>query len=347
MRFYTKQHKAYCGIDLHARTMYLCILNQDGEIMLHRNMKASPEALLKAVAPYRDDLVIAVECVFTWYWLADLCAREGIPFVLGHALYMKAIHGGKAKNDKIDAHKIAVLLRGGMLPQAYVYPATMRATRDLLRRRMHLVRKRAELLAHVQNTHSQYNLAALSKNIAYQANRDGLVERFAEPAVQKTIEIDLALIAYDDQLLNDVELYIVKTAKQHDPQTFYRLQSVPGIGKILSLVLLYEIHDIRRFPRVQDFASYCRLVKCAKESAGKRYGTAGAKIGNAYLKWAFSEAAVLFLRDNPAGQKYLARLENQHGPGKALSVLAHKLGRAVYYMLRRQTAFDLQKFCQR
>jgi transposase len=347
MRFYTKQHKAYCGIDLHARTMYLCILNQDGEIMLHRNMKASPEALLKAVAPYRDDLVIAVECVFTWYWLADLCAREGIPFVLGHALYMKAIHGGKAKNDKIDAHKIAVLLRGGMLPQAYVYPATMRATRDLLRRRMHLVRKRAELLAHVQNTHSQYNLAALSKNIAYQANRDGLVERFAEPAVQKTIEIDLALIAYYDQLLNDVELYIVKTAKQHDPQTFYRLQSVPGIGKILSLVLLYEIHDIRRFPRVQDFASYCRLVKCAKESAGKRYGTAGAKIGNAYLKWAFSEAAVLFLRDNPAGQKYLARLENQHGPGKALSVLAHKLGRAVYYMLRRQTAFDLQKFCQR
>jgi hypothetical protein len=123
MRFYTKQHKAYCGIDLHARSMYLCILNQAGEIMLHRNMKASPEALLKTIAPYRDDLVIAVECVFTWYWLADLCAREGIPFVLGHALYMKAIHGGKAKNDKIDSQKIAVLLRGGMLPQAYVYPA--------------------------------------------------------------------------------------------------------------------------------------------------------------------------------------------------------------------------------
>jgi transposase len=143
MRFYTKPHQFSCGIDLHARTMYLGILNQDGEIVLHRNMKAAPEPFLRAVAPYRDGLVVAVECLFTWYWLAALCAQEGIPFVLGHALYMKAIHGGKAKNDKIDAQKIAVLLRGGMLPQAYVYPSEMRATRDLLRRRIHFMRQRA------------------------------------------------------------------------------------------------------------------------------------------------------------------------------------------------------------
>ena len=246
--------------------------------------------------------------MFTWYWLADLCADHGIPFVLGHALYMKAIHGGKAKNDKIDAHKIAVLLRGGMLPQAYVYPAEMRATRDLLRRRMHLARKRGELLAHVQNTNSQYNLPAIGKKIAYKANRDGVAERFADPAVQKSIEVDLALITYYDELLRDVELTIVKTAKHHDAQTLYLLQTVPGIGKILSLVLLYEIHDIERFPRVQDFASYCRLVKCARESAGKRSGTSGAKIGNAHLKWAFSEAAVLFLRDNPAASEIAAQI---------------------------------------
>ena len=138
----------------------------------------------------------------------------------------------------------------------------------------------------------------------------------------------------------------MQTAKQHDAQTLYRLQSVPGIGKILSLVLLYEIHDSTRFPRVQDFVSYCRLVKCAKESAGKRYGTSGTKIGNAYLKWAFSEAAVLFLRNNPAGQKYLARLEKKHGKGKALTVLAHKLARAVYYMLKRRVVFDLDTFLQ-
>ena len=346
MRFYTKQHPFYCGIDLHALTMYVCILDQAGETLLHRNMTATPEALLKAIAPYRNQIVLAAECMFTWYWLADLCAREGIPFVLGHALYMKAIHGGKAKNDKIDAQKIAVLLRGGMLPQAYVYPAHMRATRDLLRRRMHLAHKRAELLAHVQNTNSQYNLPAIGKKIAYKANRDGVAERFADPAVQKSIEVDLALISSYDELLGDVERTIVTTAKHHDANTLYLLQTVPGIGKILSLVLLYEIHDIHRFPRVQDFVSYCRLVKCAKESAGKRLGTSGSKIGNAHLKWAFSEAAVLFLRDHPAAQKYLARLEKKHDTGKALTVLAHKLARAVYHMLQRQVAFDREKFFQ-
>jgi transposase len=344
MRFYTKQHKAYCGIDLHARSMYMCILSQDGEILLHRNMKTSPEMFLKAIAPYREDLVVCVECIFTWYWLADLCAREGIPFVLGHALYMKAIHGGKAKNDKLDAQKIAVLLRGGMLPQAYVYPAAMRATRDLLRRRTHLMRKRAELLTHIQQTNSQYNLPEIGKKIAYKANRDGVAERFPDPAVQKSIEVDLALIGHYDQLLRDVELSILKTAKQHNAQTLYLLRTVPGIGEILSLVLLYEIHDITRFPRVQDFLSYCRLVKCTKESAGKRYGTSGTKIGNAHLKWAFSEAAVLFLRANPAGQKYLTKLEKKHGSGKALTLLGQKLGRTVYYMLQRQTAFDMDKF---
>jgi transposase len=257
---------------------------------------------------------------------------------------MKAIHGGKAKNDKIDSQKIAVLLRGGMLPQACVYPAEMRATRDLLRRRTHLMRKRAELLAHVQNTNSQDNLPEIGKKIAYKANRGGVAERFADPAVQKNIEVDLALVTYYDQLLTDLELSIVTAAKHHDANTLYLLQTVPGIGKILSLVLLYEIHDIERFPRVQDFVSYCRLVKCAKESAGKRLGTAGKKIGNAHLKWAFSEAAALFLRNNPAGQKYLARLEKKHDKGKALSILAHQLARAVYYMLKRHTAFDMEKF---
>ena len=206
MRFYTHQHPFYCGIDLHARSMYVCIVNHEGEMLLHRNRKAAPEPFLKAVAPYRDRLVVAVECIFTWYGLADLCAAEGIAFVLGHALSMKAIHGGKAKNDKIDAQKIAALLRGGLLPQAYVYPAAMRATRDLLRRRTHLRRQRAELLAHVQNTNSQYNLPEMGKKIAYQANREGVAERLAEAAVPKTLAVDLALITSDDTLRKDLEL---------------------------------------------------------------------------------------------------------------------------------------------
>jgi transposase len=233
-----------------------------------------------------------------------------------------------------------------MLPQAYVYPAVMRATRDLLRRRLHLTRKRAELLTHVQQTNWQYNLPELGQKIAYKANRHGVAARFPDPAGHKRVEVDLALIDFYDQLRRDVELTIVQTAKPQDAQTLYRLQSVPGIGKILSLVRLYEMHDLTRFPRVQDVVSYCRLVKCAKESAGQRYGTSGTKIGHAYLTWAFSEAAVLFLRNKPAGQKYLARLEKTHGKGKALTVLAPKLARAVYYLLKRDVVFDLDIFLQ-
>jgi transposase len=220
----------------------------------------------------------------------------------------------------------------------------MRATRDLLRRRMHLMHKRAELLSHIQNTNHQYNLPEIGKKIAYKANREGVAERFVDTAVQKSIEVDLALIDHYDKLLSDIELYIVNTAKQHDVNAFYRLRSVPGIGKILALVILYEVQDIGRFPRVQDFVSYCRLVKCTKESAGKKYGTSGKKIGNAYLKWAFSEVAVLFLRNNPEGQKYLARLEKKHSKGKALTILAHRLARTVYHLLRREQAFDMNKF---
>ncbi len=344
MRFYNRQHRHYCGIDLHVKTMYVCMLDATGQVLVHRNVPSTPEAFLEVVGPYRDDLVVAAECMFTWYWLADLCAAEGIRFVLGHALAMKAIHGGKAKNDKIDSHKIAVLLRGGMLPQAYVYPAAMRSTRDLIRRRLHLVRKRGQLLAHIQNTRAQYNLPAFGRKLAYKANRAGVVEHFGDPSVQKSIEVDLALIDHYDALVTDLELTIVREAKRHDADAFHRLRSVPGIGKVLALTILYEIQDITRFDRVQEFASYARLIKCTKESGGKKLGTGGAKMGNVHLKWAFSEAAVTFLRHNRAGKQLLTRLEKTHGKGKALSILAHKIGRAVYYMLSRGTVFSMEKF---
>jgi len=344
MRFYTQQHKFYCGIDLHARSMYLCILDQDGNILLHKNIHAQPDPFLKAVEPYREDLVVSVECMFSWYWLADLCAEHRIAFVLGHALYMKAIHGAKVKNDKIDARKIAALLRAGMIPQAYVYPAPMRAARDLLRRRNYLMRKRADLLSHIQNTNSQCNLPEFGKKIAYKIHRESVAGQFTDPVVRRSVETDLELVDHLDRILWNLESYIRQVATGHDPNALLLLKTIYGVGPILSLVILYEIHDIRRFPRVQDFVSYCRLVKPPRESAGKRHGTSNKKIGNAHLKWAFSEAAVLFLRGNPEGMKYKKRLEKKHGKSKALSILAHKLGRATYYILKRQKAFDMNKF---
>jgi hypothetical protein len=141
-----------------------------------------------------------------------------------------------------------------------------------------------------------------------------------------------------------MELTIVQTAKPPEAQTLYRRPSVPGLGKMLSVVWLYEMHDITRFLRVQEVVAYGRLVTCAKAAAGKRCGTSGAKVGQAYLQWAFSDAAVLVLRHNPAGPQDLARLERTHGKGKAVTVLAHQLARAVDDRLKRDTGFDLPKF---
>ena len=342
MRFYQGQHQFYCGIDLHARSMYLCILDQAGAIVLHKNLSTSPESFLQAVAPFRDGLVVAAECMFAWYWLADLCQAESIPFVLGHALYMKAIHGGKTKNDKIDSFKIATLLRGGTLAQAYVYPKGMRETRDLLRRRSFLVRQRALLIAHIQNEASQYNLPAFAKKLTYAANREELqvAEHFPDPSVRRSVQADLALIDAFDQQIGAVELYLEHHAKIDDGNTYHRLRSIPGVGKILALILLYEIHDISRFADVGKFLSYARLVRGSHESNGKKKGAPGKKIGNAHLKWAFGEAACLLVRHSERGKAWLKRKEKKHGKAKALAILGAKLGRTVYHLWRKREVFD-------
>jgi transposase len=345
MRFYKEQHAFYCGVDLHAKTMHICLVNQAGEVLVHRNLPTHPDRFLAAVAPYhKQDLVVGVECMFTWYWLGDLCAAQKIPFVLGHALYMKAIHGGKTKNDRVDSEKIAMLLRGGMLPQGYVYPHKMRATRDLLRRRMYLVHHRAEALAHIENTRTQYNRPAFEKRLSYAANRTDVAAHFDEPSVRRSVEVDLALIDHFDEQIRALELYLEKAAKFHDPRSFYLLRSTPGIGKILALTMLYEIHDVRRFSRVGRFLSYARLVKCPHESSGKRCGAGGRKIGNAHLKWAFSEAACLMLRSCPPVKAWMQRQEKKRGKRVALSILEAKIGRAVYHLWRKQVPFDVQRF---
>ena len=152
MNFYNNIHPYYCGIDLHSRSLYVCIIAQDGKTCLHKEIPANPEKLIELLTPYIGQVVIGVECMHCWYWIADFCEKHAIDFILGHALYMKAIHGGKAKNDRIDSFKIATLIRGGNFPIAFVYPKEKRATRDLLRRRMKIVRHGAHLKAHVVNT---------------------------------------------------------------------------------------------------------------------------------------------------------------------------------------------------
>jgi len=150
---------------LHARILYVCIIDQDGTTCLHKEISADPIKLHKLLEPYLGSVVVGVECMHCWYWVSDFCEEMGIDFILGHALYMKVIHGGTSKNDRINSYKITKLICGGNFPLAYVYPKEMRATRELLRRRMKIVRHGADLKAHVSNTISQYNLPPTSVNL--------------------------------------------------------------------------------------------------------------------------------------------------------------------------------------
>jgi transposase len=345
MRLYTQQHQYYCGIDLHARSLYVHVLDAAGRTRLAQDLPASPAAVLDALAPFRDGLVVGAECMFAWYWLADLCDREGIPFVLGHALAMKAVHGGKSKNDRLDAATIAGLLKGGFFPLAYVYPRDKRETRDLLRRRSVFVRQRAQVIAHIQNTNSQYNLPAFDKKLTYKGNRSAAIaDRFEHPSTRLSVSADLALVENYDTQIAALESHLVKSAKVDDPATFGFLRTVPGIGPILGLVMLYEVDAIRRFPEVGNFLSYSRLVPGRHESAGKVKGVGCRKLGNAHLKWAFSEAASLMLRSFPAAKSWMQRQAKKRGAKKAHAILEAKVGRAVYHLWRKQTVFDAKKF---
>src|SRR5262249_3559906 len=196
MRFYDRQHRFYGGLDLHTRTMHLCILDAAAAVVFDKNLPCRPDAFLDAVAPFRTDLVVGAECMFGWYWLSDRCQDEHISSLMRHALYMKAIHRGKAKNDRTDAGKIARLLKGGAFPLAYVYPRGMRETRDLLRRRNFLVRQRTGLFTHLQILNAQYNLPPFPKKLSFAANRAELdiAQRFGDQSVQKNAAADLALI---------------------------------------------------------------------------------------------------------------------------------------------------------
>lgn len=341
MRFFTVAHRFYCGVDLHANAMYLCVLNEAGGIVLHKNYPAEPESFRCAIEPYREGLVVGAECTYSWYWLADICREDGIAFILGHALYMKSIHGAKTKNDKVDSEKIARLMRGGMFPLAYVYPEEMRATRDLLRRRLFFVQKRSELMAHVQMTHHQYNLPAPSKSLVFKANREELELTFKDASTNRMLESDLRMIEHYSEEIRKLEWYIPKTARQDGDNALLLslLKTIDGVGDVLSLTFLYEIHDVLRFPSQQHFCSYARLVKPKKTSNGKTAGGGGGKIGNHHLKWAFSEATVLMLAKSEEARKYYQRLMKKGSKAKAMNTMAHRLGKAVYFMLLRKEAF--------
>jgi transposase len=344
MKYYKTTTEFNCGIDLHTKQMYICIMDQEGNILVHKNIRGNDFSFfLKLVAPYRHDLTVVCECCYNWYWLADACSDAGIEFVLGHALYLKHIHGGKNKNDKIDSQKLAHLLRTNLIPQSYVYPKERRPMRGLLRQRMSYVWERATLLGHLQMNQQSEGLDPVSKG---GHNRDVWEERilsqYTDPLHRLAVKCDMELIRSYDRRIEIMDQRLAELARRVHGRDFALIKTVPGIGRVLSLTLLFEIDTITHFPSVKDFCSYSRLVKGSVASAGKVKGLCGGKMGNPYLRWAFGQAAVLCKRNHPLLTPYAEMLVSRHGKFKGNAILANKLGRAVYFMLQKGTAFDAE-----
>jgi len=180
--------------------------------------------------------------------------------------------------------------------------------------------------------------------MTYKGNRTAAIaERFPHPSTQLSAASDLELITHYDTQIAALELHLTRSAKVDDPVTFGFLRTIPGIGPILGLTMLYEIDKITRFPEVGNFLSYARLVRGEHESAGKK-SSGKATVGNAHLKWAFSEAACLMVRSVPAVKGWLARREKKSGKKKALAILEAKIGRAVYHLWKKQVPFDAKRF---
>ena len=345
MRFYTPHTLFYCGVDLHARNMYICIIDDKKKILLHRKLQNQDTHLfLRILKPYKGNIVVAAESSYAWYWLADFCSDNHIEFILGHAFYMKAIHGSKTKNDKIDSHKIALLTQSGMFPISYVYPKSKRTIRDLLRRRLYLAQQRSDMFCHVQLLNSQVNNPILGRLSRSNYKNKQIPSRFHDTHILKSINADLSLLNFYDSVIRDLEIYILKHTRKFYRKELDIMQTIHGIGNAISLTILYEIDTIGRFQRPQEFISYARLIKCSHESAGKKYSGSNKKIGNPYLKRAFSEAAVFVIKFNPEIDTYFKKIANKKGKAKAYAIIARKLALAIFYMLKRGTVFNKKRF---
>jgi len=345
MRLATVNKKYYCGIDLHAKNITVCVLNKSGKIILHKEIPSDMELLISLLKRYLKDIAIACESTFNWYWLGDGCREHKIPFYLGHALYMKHIHGGKIKNDWVDSKKIADLLRVNMLPLAYDYPEKMRTTRDLLRRRRRLIGFRTSLYQHVKMYMYQQGFNQFPTQATHTKKmRRELISQLENPDAVMTIDTDLELVDKLDRLIMDIENQVKKQAKDHDRKSLRLLQTIDGVGDMLSLSVLYETHQINRFKTAQQYSSYSRVVLIDWSSAGKSYRGKNKKIGNPHLRWTFGQIACLTLKYYPEIKKHHEKIKKRYGNKKAMSRLAHKFCVAIYYMLKNNEPFDVKKF---
>jgi transposase len=329
----------YCGIDLHSSKSWIAILDEGLEVIRETSVANDLGEVLRVLEPYREELEgVAVESTFNWYWLVDGLMDAGHRAHLTNTWAVKQWEGLKHTDDRHDARWLAHLLALGILPEGYIYPRQERAVRDLLRRRAFLVRKRTSFLLSMRGAFEcRTGLRTRSRDVKRWTEAD--VEAYLDdPAAVLGITCLLEPLKVVTAQIRTIEKEVLTRARLRDE--FAPLQTVWGVGKVLALTIMYEVGDIARFSKVGNFASYCRLVKTARLSAGKSKGTGNRRNGNPYLSWAFSEAAHFAVRHHEVASRYFQRKRSKTNGIVAIRAVAHKLARASYYVVRDQVDFD-------
>ncbi len=329
----------YCGIDLHSNNHWLTVIDESDKRLLEKRLPNDLSATFKALAPYQDELAgIAVESTFNWYWLVDGLMAAGMEVKLVNTAAVKKYDGLKYADDRHDAFWLAHLMRLNILPTGYIYPKEQRAVRDLLRRRMGLVRVASCQLISVQSMIWRYTGAMASTNLI---RKPEFVMPPIDPHAVLGAQSSLALYRAVQREIDTIEATVLGQARL--APEFAILQSMSGIGKILGMTVMFETGRIERFAGPGDYASYSRCVKSEHLSNGKKKGEGNAKSGNRYLSWAFSEAAHFAVRYDPLAKRFYDKKRAQKNGIVAIRAVAHKLCRAAYFMLRDQVPFDAQR----
>ncbi len=333
----------YLGIDLHSTTCVLGMVDQKGGRIFHRKLPNDLPVLLETLRRYKRRIKeVAVESTYNWYWMVDGLREAGYCVRLGHPSAFKRYEGLKYSDDKHDAFWLAEMLRLHILPTAFIYPKAQRMVRDLLRKRAFLVRQRVALMVGLQNTlvnHGQKKLNANAMKSIRQNHVKGLLAD--DEALALSTQVSKECIDFYTTRIKRIERDVVQRVALEEP--YKLLLTAPGIGVVLGLTIMLETGPISRFPQVGNYASYCRKVSSRWLSNDKLKDRGNERNGNAYLAWAFSEAAELARRFDPQVQAYYERKMRRSHRLVAHFAVAHKLARAVYFMLRDQVPYDGKK----
>jgi transposase len=335
--------KLYAGIDLHSNNNYLAIIDDQDKRICQKRLPNAPDVILAELAPYRENIAgIAVESTFNWYWLVDILMDNGYSVHLANPAAIQKYNGLKYSDDRHDAFWLAHLLRLGILAQGYIYPKEDRPIRDLLRKRGHLVQLRTSLINSLQGIISRNCGCRLSGNEIKQTKKNHIAPLLADQNdLALSGEVSKNTIDYLSQQITRIEKVVLARVKLRSE--FIALQTIPGLGKILSLTIMLETGKVERFSKVGNFASYCRKVPSKWTSNDLKKGKGNSKNGNKYLAWAFSEAAEFARRYDDTAKAFFNRKASKTNRMIAHSALAHKLARAAYFIMRDNVPFEHQK----